>query len=185
MDNLTEQKDQNKALFDEKDLMKTFQLVNGLEILIRPLAYRDIPYWRPFIRNCSRDSLYLRFQVTSASIEDQGEFFLQTDFTDVITLGAEIQLEGGSEIIGVAWLFKDKGENVEVALLVADKWQHQGVATKLCELCRSILSKWHIKNAVGSTTINNSRIISLLRKNKVSVRKDFEDNTLQFELALI
>lgn len=186
MDNLKYEKNHNQGLISQKNLLGSFKLCNGLEFLIRPLNYLDIPLWKPFIESCSKNSLYSRFQGTSPGLIDQGEEYFQTDYENIITLGVEVHSENNPELIAVSWLVRDlQTNNVEVALLVADKWQQKGIATKLCDHCRSILLKWNVRDVIGSTSIKNIKILSLLKKHQANIKGNFEDNTVSFELALI
>ncbi len=173
-----------KQFFKLNDCFKKSILPNNIEIIFRPLTHTDSRLWEVFIDKCSKDSLYSRFQTTSAVLKDQGEIYCQTDYENTITIGVFNSSDENEELIGAAWLLRDNVLNqVELALLIADKWQHKGIGTELSEFCRIIIINWDVDSVKGTTTLNNFEIKQLLSKNKINYKSSFDDNSLEFELS--
>lgn len=174
-----------KRIFTHSDLIKTLPITSTGEILFRPAIASDIPLWKEFIEQCSKDSLYARFRTTSSVIKDQGEVYCHSDYENTITIGVFITSDGKEKLIGAAWLFRDGETNqVELALLIADNWQHKGIGTKLSEFCRTIILKWGVNGVMGTTTLDNFEIKQMLNKNNIAFNNSFGGNSLEFNLSL-
>lgn len=176
---------QEKKLVSPYDINKIIKYHNTLNLYFKPLTKNDIPLWRPFIEKCSKNSLYSRFMATISDLKNRGEIFCKTDYKTQITIGAEIKTSHGKEIVGVAWLILDeKADEVEIALLVNDEWQHHGIGSILAEICKEILKRWNIRAVKGSTSIYNSKVIHMLQKRKIDFKSSLNDNSLAFKIDL-
>ena len=167
------------------DLFKKVKTYKVIEISFRPLSKTDIPLWAKFIQKCSKDSLYSRFMATISDLADQGEVFCNTNFDTTITIAAEVTTKDGNEIVGITWLIRDKNtDEVEVAFLVNDIWQHQGIGSSMAEFCHEILIKWKIRAVSGTTSIYNQDVIRMLANRNIEYYNSVEENTLNFKLTL-
>jgi len=174
-----------KGIFTDSDLTQKFTITNAIEITFRPVTINDSPLWKEFIEKCSKNSLYSRFQTISSILKEQGELYCQTDYEYTITLGVFINTVKQEQLIGAAWLLKEnETNNVELALLIADSWQHKGIGTKLSEMCRNIILKWGVEGVMGTTTLDNLEVKQMLNKNNIAFRNSFGDNSLEFDLSL-
>lgn len=180
-----QQLSQEKTLVDPYDILRQIKYHNNLDLYIKPLTKDDVLLWGPFIDKCSKNSLYSRFMATIADLKNRGETFCITDYETRITIGVEVETSKGKEIIGIAWLIRDEDtEDVEVALLITDEWQHHGIGSVLAEVCKEIIIKWNIRAVKGSTSIYNSSVIHMLQKRKIDFKTSLEDNSLSFKLEV-
>lgn len=175
----------NNPLFLQKDIQEWVKINSELEILIRFLDKTDIPLWIEFIKNCSTNSLYSRFQGSIVDLMNLGVEFCNTDFHTIITIGAEYYSNDDRELTAIAWIFIDEErKQAEFAILVSDKWQHKGLGTRVIEFCQKILPNYGIESVYGSTTLDNYETIMLLKKNNVPVTFSNLDNNLHFKIDL-
>lgn len=157
---------QRPSNFSPEDFHKIILFNNGLKVVFRSLTPADIPKWENFIRKCSNDSLYSRFQGIITGINDQGSEFCKTDYTNVISITAEIDHKGQKELIAVARLMRDKNSNqAEYAILVRDDWQNKGIGNILTSYCENVARKIGIKALIALTTLSNYRMIRILQRN--------------------
>src|SRR5262245_60426859 len=108
-------------------------------IRLRPLTgepVRDLRDLLDVLDQCSTESRYERFFTETMGAGRQHVAALLAD-GDGYTLVAERRQFGGAQLAGFGSLFFDGPDEAEIALLVADAYQRQGVGTALAEdLCR-------------------------------------------------
>lgn len=108
-------------------------LKNGVQIMIRPLEAQDREREFAFIKALSPESRHFRFLCTmnepSQGLLDQ---LLDLDYAKRMAYVALTVEEGELCEIGVARYAALESETIcETAVVVADKWQRQGLAKKL------------------------------------------------------
>jgi len=118
--------------------VSTWQAKNGLQVLIRPIRPEDEPAMAKFHETLSDLSVYLRyFHMEKLSTRVAHERLLRKCFIDYdreMALVAEhANPESGKrEIIAVGRLTKSPGaKEAEIAVLVADQFQHCGLGSEL------------------------------------------------------
>lgn len=112
---------------------------NGREVTIRPIRPEDEPLIADFHRTLSDRTVYLRYFTTlSLNRRIAHERLLRICFGDYdreMVLVAEFAepLSGEPRIVGVGRLNKLRGlnEEAEIAILVSDPWQNQGLGLEL------------------------------------------------------
>lgn len=110
------------------ELVETAWLVDGVQVLFRPIVPEDrVRYERLFSR-LSPETLYRRFMTAVPRI-NQGllERLVNVDYTDRLAIVALI----GDEIVGVARYDVVEPGVAEVALVVEDEWQGRGIGSRL------------------------------------------------------
>ena len=138
---------------------------NGTEIVFRLLTIADTPKWAHFIKKCSNDSLYSRFQGVITGIEDQGSDFCTNDYKTSISVTAEIDHKNHKELIAVARLMRDRNhDQAELAILIRDDWQNNGIGEALTGFCEETAIKFGIKILIVLTTRDNYRMLRILQK---------------------
>lgn len=121
---------------DQDDIRTTYwiePLNNGVQIMIRPLEPKDRELEFSFIKDLSPESRHFRFLCTmnepSQGLLDQ---LLDLDYRKRMAYVALTVEEGQLCEIGVArYAALEPGQICESAVVVADKWQRLGLATKL------------------------------------------------------
>lgn len=109
---------------------------DGSPVTIRPIRPEDEPLLIEFHSGLSDRSVYMRyFGSLSLRARVSHERLVRICFGDYdreIALVAEVQESGGRAIAGVGRLSRIHGTGeAEVAILVADKYQHHGLGSEL------------------------------------------------------
>ncbi|NEO27439.1 MAG: GNAT family N-acetyltransferase, partial [Kamptonema sp. SIO4C4] len=118
--------------------VQPWTLPDGKEIVIRPIRPEDEPLVRKFHEPLSQESVYLRYfhlmSLTSRVAHDRLSRLCFIDYDREIALVADYQDSetGEHEILGIARLSQLHGLNeAEFAMIVSDRYQHQGLGTEL------------------------------------------------------
>src|SRR5262249_39311910 len=108
------------------------QLRDGRAIEIRALRAEDEAGMLDAIDRTSQQSLQRRFFVTKRSFsEQQKTFFMKVDFINHVALVAEIDENGKRAIIGGGRYIVGEPGEAEVAFVVVDAYQGQGLGVLL------------------------------------------------------
>ncbi len=108
------------------------QLRDGRPIEIRALRPTDEAGMLDAINNTNAESLRRRFFVTKRAFSDKElAFFINVDFVKHVALVAEIEENGRHSIIGGGRYIVTHPGEAEVAFVVIDAYQGQGIGTLL------------------------------------------------------
>ncbi len=166
---------------------KKVTIRNGREVLLRPIMPEDEPMLINMLENASSQSLYLRFfghvpKVTHKWLTR----FTHIDYDREIAIVAEIQDEDTKEkeLMGVVRIIEDAwGESAEYAILVADKWQGQGLGNLLTDYILAIAKDRNIKKIVASVLPTNSGMIHMFERRGFRIDRSSLE-AYEVELAL-
>jgi acetyltransferase len=116
----------------------SWNLKNGARVTIRPIRPEDEPLMVKFHETLSDRTVYLRyFHMANLSARVAHDRLLQKCFIDydremALIVDHEDPRTREHSILGVGRLTKNPAENeAEVAVLVSDRWQRQGLGTEL------------------------------------------------------
>jgi len=162
-----------------RDLVTIWKMRNGQEAKIRPIRPEDEPMERELFSNLSRQTQYFRFfgyvgQVTHEMLIR----YTQIDYDREIALVAVVEDEGKKKIAGVVRLVSDyNNENAEFAILVADKWQGNGLGNKFMDLTMEIAESRKI-HKVSATVLNaNVTMLHMFRKRGFTISEADEESS--------
>ena len=107
-------------------------LKNGQEVLLRPIKPEDEPLWLEMFQNFSEESIRYRFfQILKDTPHEVRVRYCNIDYDREIAIVAELTEEGRKKILGVTRLsIETDGKSGEMAFIVSDKWQGQGLGNK-------------------------------------------------------
>ena len=115
-----------------------WRMKNGEEISIRPIRPDDEPLMVKFHKTLSEQSVYLRyFHTENLSARVAHERLVRKCFIDynqemALVADRTVLQTGGHEILAVGRLSKmPSGKRAEVAVLVSDRYQRQGLGAEL------------------------------------------------------
>jgi acetyltransferase len=134
----------------------------GQPVTIRPIRAEDEPLMVDFHRRLSKNAVYRRyFQVVPLGRRISHEALTRACFVDYdreMVLVAERRDAGYEErqIVAVASLVKlSKGNQGEVAVLVRDDYQRDGLGTELVRRLLEVARDEHLDCVVASTMLDN------------------------------
>jgi acetyltransferase len=166
--------------------IKTWESRDRDRLTIRPIRPEDEPMMVKFHQNLSEESVYLRYAHTVklkqriaherltriCFIDYDREMILVADYKDPETLT--------HELFGVARLSKLHGTNdAEFALIVNDRYQHQGLGTELLRRLVEVGKQEKLDAIIGYILTSNDKMQSICRKVGFQLQTDLDIGTLK------
>jgi len=166
------------------------KLKNGDDVVYRPIRPEDEPLLIRLHQALSERTVYLRyFQPLKLSQRTAHERLTRICFIDYdreMALAVEHKkADGTAQIIGIGRMSKLRGRNeAEMAVLVDDRYQHQGMGTELYRRLIEIAQEEHLARIVSTILAENREMQAICRKLGFEMKADLADGTIQAELKL-
>jgi RimJ/RimL family protein N-acetyltransferase len=137
----------------------------------------DAESLRRLFERLSPETRYRRFMSPVARPDQvHPERLLDVDHRD---REAVVAVDGG-EIVGVARYARPPGsDTAEVAVVVADAWQHRGLGTRILRALARLAAAAGVEQFTLTMQADNQRIICLVRQLDPSVRLTFSYGTYE------
>jgi len=169
--------------------VKPWTTKNGLSVSIRPIRPEDEPLLVKLHKGLSERTVYLRyFQPLKLSQRTAHERLTRICFIDYdreIVLVTEHKNEGGlSEIIAIGRLSKlrGSGNEAELAVLVDDRYQGQGLGSELYRRLIAVARDEKLKKVVSTILAENREMRAICQKLGFHMESDLEDGTVRAQL---
>jgi GNAT superfamily N-acetyltransferase len=161
------------------------QLRDGRPIEIRALKPSDEAGMLDAINHTNAESLRRRFFVTKRAFSDKEKaFFMNADFVKHVALVAEIETDGKREIIGGGrYIVVEPGE-AEVAFVVIDAWQGQGIGTLLMRHLAVIARSAGLKELTADVLPENAPMRGVFSKFGFEIRRGMDPQVVHLGLVL-
>jgi len=140
-----------------------WQLAGGRRAIVRPVLPQDAELEQALVRALSPASRYQRFfapirelpagwlqRLTQIDYRRQQAFIVETFVGDQALAVAEAR-----------YVVDASGEECEFAVVVADDWQHLGLARRLMQLLMQSAAEAGLKRMVGDVLATNRAMLSL------------------------
>jgi acetyltransferase len=152
-------------------LVSQFTMKDGTEVSLRPIRPDDEPLMAQFHQTLSGRSVYMRYfyslslksrvaherLVRICHVDDEREVALVGDYTNKRT--------GQQQILGVGRLIRlDAQGEAEVAILVSDQYQKQGLGTELLRRLIQIARDQKLHRVSGELLRDNLAMQVIVRK---------------------
>lgn len=154
----------------------------GVLVRVRPIRPGDGPGLVAFHAGLSAHTVYLRFfgfhpVLAPAEVER----FTHVDYADRLAL----VVEDGTRIVGVGRYDRIPGsDDAEVAFIVHDNYQHQGLGTLLAdELVRAARTKG-VTSFVADTLAENGEMLELFHSMGFPVHSSFEGGVVRVRFPI-
>ena len=164
---------------------------NGKEVSIRPIRPEDEPLLVKLHQSLSERTVYLRyFQPLKLSQRTAHERLTRICFIDYdreMVLVVEHKGEGGmSEIIAIGRLSKLRGgsNEAELAVLVDDRYQSQGLGTELYRRLIAVARDEKLKRVESTILAENREMRAICQKLGFRMEADLGDGTMRAELKI-
>jgi len=154
-----------------------WRMTSGSEVVIRPIRPEDEPLLVKFHESLSEESVYLRyFHMAQLSTRVAHERLLRKCFIDYdreMALVAELtDTNGPSAIVAVARLSRlPSSQEAELAVVVTDKYQHQGLGSELIRQLVEIARIEKIRRLVADFYSENSAIRHLAKHGGATIQR--------------
>ncbi|HEX8814734.1 MAG TPA: bifunctional acetate--CoA ligase family protein/GNAT family N-acetyltransferase [Terriglobales bacterium] len=170
--------------------VKSWNLKNGDPVTIRPIRPEDEPLLVKLHQALSERSVYLRyFQPLKLSQRTAHERLTRICFIDYDREMALVMehkaADGTPEIISIGRLSKLRGRNeAELAVLVDDRFQHQGMGTELYRRLIEIAKQDKLDRVISTVLVENYDMLAICRALGFQLQGEVEDGTVEAILTL-
>jgi GNAT superfamily N-acetyltransferase len=163
----------------------TVRLPDGTPVSIRPLTAADGAELRRGLDHLSPRSAYRRFLGTPPSLTSRTlRYLTDVDHVNHEALGAADPTTGHG--IGVARFVRDHDDptHAEIALAIADAWQHRGLGTLLLDALATRARAVGITTLTGLVLADNTGMLKLFDHLGPTRRHDAGAGTMEVEVDL-
>jgi acetyltransferase len=146
--------------------VKEIELENGVSALMRPIRSEDEPLIYKLFASLSEESIVFRFNQRLTDMPHEWlARYCQLDYEREFAIVALVRESPEREriIADVRILTLPDLETAELAILVADEWQGQGIGTMLIDYCVTIARDLEIKTLWMEIMRSNSRMLHLAK----------------------
>ncbi|MES9862921.1 MAG: bifunctional acetate--CoA ligase family protein/GNAT family N-acetyltransferase [Candidatus Thiodiazotropha sp. LLP2] len=163
------------------NLVSRGQLPNGINIVVRPIRPEDADLEQNFTRQLSNEAKYFRFMSSIQELTPEMlTRFTQIDYHNEMALIAVTEDDHHEVELGVArYVINPDKRSCEFALVVADKWQRQGIGHKLMNHLMEIARDRGLVRMEGEVLSNNFKMLDLMKSLYFQVTPYPEDNSIK------
>lgn len=154
----------------------------GTRVSVRPIRPDDGPRLVAFHETLSPRTVYMRFFSPHPRLtEREVHRFTHVDYADRLALVGE--LEG--ELVAVARYDRRAGTNeAEVAFVVADAWQHHGIASVLLDLLARAAWLCGIDTFTAATLPDNRDMIHVFTHSRFDVSTHWSGGVVEVRFSI-
>ena len=161
------------------------RLRDGRRVQIRALRPEDQTEMLAALDRTSAQSLYRRFFGAKRHFsEKELAFFLNVDFTSHVALVATIEEEGRARIIAGGRYVIQKAGVAEVAFVVVDEYQGQGLGSVLLRHLAAIARDAGLREFVAEVLPENISMLKVFEKSGLKPATRRETDTVHVTLRL-
>jgi acetyl coenzyme A synthetase (ADP forming)-like protein len=170
------------ALDNREDVV----LRDGSTLRLRPTTPADGGALVEFFERLSPESRYLRFQGAVSVDAHLVESFLRSDGdTSLSLIGELVDADGAVRVIGLGtWVRLRDASRAEVAFVVADEFQHRGIASRLLERLAVHARGAGIDRFVAQVLPENAAMLHVFGDTGFEVRRRYVGGVVEVEFAL-
>ena len=168
-------------------LISTWTVPDGTTVTIRPIKPEDAELEVDFVRRLSAETKYYRFMNTMRELPPAMVARLtQIDYDREMAFVATLEADGVENEIGVCrYAVNPDGESCEFAVVVADDWQHRGLARKLMGVLIETARSRGIQYMNGVFLANNERMLKFVQKLGFVLSNDPEDSSVKLGILAL
>lgn len=157
----------------------------GLEIFLRPVKISDEPLLKDFFYSLSDQSLYRRFiSMRTDMPHERLQEFVIINYTKEMVILAVITHEETEEVIGVGQYGINEGTHTaEVALVVRDDYQGQGIGTELLIYLSQLAMRQGLLGFTAEVLFENQPMLHLFEKMGFDIERRSSAGVYELKLA--
>jgi acyl-CoA hydrolase/GNAT superfamily N-acetyltransferase len=157
----------------------------GLNIFFRPVKISDEPILQAFLYSLSDNTLYRRFISSRKDMpHERVQQFVIIDYTKEISILAIVQKDNREEIVGLGQYSLNEGTHVaEVAFVVADPYQNQGIGTEMLNYLTFLARKQGLLGFTAEVLYGNTAMLHLFESMGFNMQKRHEEGV--YELTMM
>jgi len=165
-----------------EELSADVVVATGATLLLRPIRAEDAEKLVAFHARLSFDSIYRRyFSLHPVLTADEVTHFTQVDYVDRLAL----VIEDGEEIVAVGRYDRyPQSPSAEVAFVVRDDYQHQGLGHRLLDGLAKAAWERGITTLCAETLSSNHDMLSVFRHSGYLITTTSEFGEISVRLAI-
>jgi len=145
-------------------------LRDGRQFRVRALKPDDRAGLLSAVSQSSAQSLYRRFFSPKRNLtEDEVAYFMDVDFVDHVALVAELDEDGRGVIIGGGRYILVEPNKGEVAFVVVDRYQGQGVGTALMCHLAAIARQRGLEQLTAEVLADNTSMLKVFERSGLTM----------------
>lgn len=162
-------------------LVKSMQLADGTNLVIRPIRPEDAGIEQEFVRHLSEEPRYFRFMNNVQELSQAMlARFTQIDYSREMALIAVTEEHGQEIELGVTrYTINPDGESCDFALVVADSMRGKGLGNLLMVALMDVARSKGLKLIQGEVLINNASMLKLMARLDFTIEAHPEDANLK------
>lgn len=175
---------EGKIFVGPKELRTSYVVEGGTQISFRPMHPTDEKPMRGLFNSLSKQTIYYRFMSNITRIpQKQIQDFVYIDYRSDMAIVGTIPEAHGEDIIAIGRYYLNPRTNLaEVAFIVRDEWQNQGIGTFLLKYLITIAKRNGIAGFTAEVLRDNMAMQAVLEKSGCEIRSHLEDRVYSFEL---
>ena len=160
-------------------------LRDGRTLLIRALRPEDRAELEAAAGRLSDESIYRRFFTLKRRFsEREAEYYTHVDFVQHVALAAVLREQGRERIVGTARYVVSEPGAAEVAFVVDDAHQGQGIGSRLMRHLAGIAREAGLQRLVAEVLAANAPMLRMFEKSGLRARTKRERDVLLLTLDL-
>jgi GNAT superfamily N-acetyltransferase len=161
------------------------RLKDGRLVMMRLASDADIPAVQDFVRGLSAASRRSRFFAPVRELSpDQLERVTCSCQPHALAILAEIAQDAGTRIVALAQYASCEPNAAELAVVVDDCWQRQGLATLLLRALAEHAARGGLAAFTGFVLADNWPMLELLARHRCQLRAERDRQVIRAELRL-
>jgi acetyltransferase len=158
-------------------LSGTWTLLSGKSLRVRPIRHDDGELEEAFVRGLSLESGYQRMLSAGTKVTPEWiEAMTHIDYQRHMAFAVIAESDGSERFVGVGRYVVDAAKlSAEVALVVADAWQRQGLGRRLLKTLLEHARTAGARAAVGLVLATNVAMLRLARSTGFAVSAEPDD----------
>jgi len=156
----------------------------GMEALLRPVRFSDEPLLKDFFYSLSDGSIYRRFISVRADMpHERLQEFVVIDYTREMVILVVIEVDERQIVIGVGqYGIDEQSHTAEVALVVRDDYQNQGVGTTLLSYLTYLAKREGLLGFSAEVLVNNQPMLHLFENSGFGSEKRRETGVYELRM---
>jgi len=156
----------------------------GETLMLRPVKLKDEPLLKKFFYSLSDHSIYNRFISARKYIpHERLQAFVVINYTrEMVILATKVD-KGKEEVVGIGqYAIDEKMHTADVAFVVKDEYQGQGVGTKLLRYLTYLAKSQGILGFTADVLVNNKAMLHMLYNMDFDIEQDVSEGVYTLKL---
>jgi len=173
----------NRFLVPGEEFMRTSHLLkDGTQVSFRSIRPTDEPHMRDLLYDLSQETIYYRFmgqqqRFTHRQIQD----FVYIDHRHDVAIVGTVPEAHGEDIIAVGrYYLNEQNNKAEVAFVIRDGWQNQGMGSFMFRHLITIAKRNGIAGFTAEVLRDNRRMQAIFNHSGYKVKSSIEEGVYSF-----